>query len=88
MGHGQIPLQTVRFCEFLSGFVKIIHMGFSLLKLLMYWQTILVNIMIMLKFVHFKKPVLSKSVVIFVIFILKMTTLFEINEDRITGFLK
>ena len=45
------------------------------------------------KSVHFKKPVmrssfLSKSVVIFVVVILKMTTLFERNEDRITGFLK
>ena len=46
-----------------------------------------------LKSVHFKKPVtrssfLSKSVVIFVVVILKMTTLFERNEDRVTGFLK
>ena len=46
-----------------------------------------------LKSVHFKKSVtqssfLSKSVVIFVIVILKMTTLFERNEDRVTGFLK
>ena len=40
-----------------------------------------------LKSVHFKK-FLSKSVVIFVIVIMKMTTLFERNEDRITGFLK
>ena len=43
--------------------------------------------------VHFKKPVtrslfLSKSVVIFVVVILKMTTLFERNEDPVTGFLK
>ena len=40
----------------------------------------------MLKSVHIKKPVtrssfLSKSVVIFVVVILKMTTLFERNED-------
>ena len=40
-----------------------------------------------LKSVHFKKPVtrssfLSKSVVIFVVVILKMTTLFERNEDH------
>ena len=45
-----------------------------------------------LKSVHFKKPVtqsfLSKSVVIFAVIILKMTTLFERNEDRVTGFLK
>ena len=46
----------------------------------------------LVKSVHFKKPVtrssfLSKSV-IFVIVILKMTTLFERNEDRVTGFLK
>ena len=46
-----------------------------------------------LKSVHFKKPVtgssfLSKSVVIFVVVILKMTMLFERNEDRVTGFLK
>ena len=46
-----------------------------------------------LKSVDFKKPVtessfLSKSVVIFVVLILKMTTLFERNEDRVTGFLK
>ena len=46
-----------------------------------------------LKSIHFKKSVtrssfLSKSVVIFVIVILKMTTLFERNEDRVTGFLK
>jgi hypothetical protein len=34
------------------------------------------------------KTFLSKSVVIFVIVILKMTTLFERNEDRVTGFLK
>ena len=33
-----------------------------------------------LKSVHFKKPV--------VVVILKMTTLFERNEDRVTGFLK
>ena len=48
--------------------------------------------MVSLKSVHFKKPVtrfsfLSKSVVIFVVVILKMTILFERNEDRITGFL-
>ena len=41
-----------------------------------------------LKSVHFKKPVtgfsfLSKSVVIFVVVKLKMTTLFERNEDRV-----
>ena len=47
----------------------------------------------LLKSVHFKKPVtrssfLSKRVVIFVVVILKMTTLFERNEDRVTGFLK
>ena len=46
-----------------------------------------------LKSVHFKKPVtqssiLSKSVVIFVVVILKMTTLFERNEDCVTGSLK
>ena len=46
-----------------------------------------------LKSNHFKKPVrrssfLSKSVVIFVVVILKMTTLFERNEDCVTGFLK
>ena len=46
-----------------------------------------------LKSVHFKKSVtrssfLSKRVVIFVVVILKMTTLFERNEDRVTGFLK
>ena len=46
-----------------------------------------------LKSVHVKKPVtrssfLSKSVVIFVVVILKMTTLFERNEDHVTGFLK
>ena len=45
------------------------------------------------KSVHFKKPVTrfsfpSKSVFIFVVVILKMTTLFERNEDRVTGFLK
>ena len=43
--------------------------------------------------VHFKKPFtwssfLTKSVVIFVVVILKMTTLFGRNEDRVTGFLK
>ena len=48
---------------------------------------------IFLKSVHFKKPVtrssyLTKSVVIFVVVILKMTTLFARNEDRVTGFLK
>ena len=47
----------------------------------------------MLKFVHFKKPVtqssfLAKSVVIFNITTTNMTTLFERNEDRVTGFLK
>ena len=47
----------------------------------------------MLKSVHFKKPVtrfsfLSKSVVIFVVVILKMTTLFERNEDPVTEVLK
>ena len=46
-----------------------------------------------LKSVHFKKPVtrflfLSKSVVIFNIITANMTTLFERNEDRVTGFLK
>ena len=46
-----------------------------------------------LKSVHFKKPLnrssfLSKSVVIFVVVILKMITLFERNEDLVTGFLK
>ena len=49
-----------------------------------------------LKSVRFKKPVtrssfLSKSVVIFTDFVLisaKMTTLFERNEDRVSGFLK
>ena len=46
-----------------------------------------------LKSVDFLKPVtqslfLSKSVVIFVIVILKMITLFERNEDCVTGFLK
>ena len=49
-----------------------------------------------LKSVHFKKPVtrssfLSKSVVIFADFVLisaKMTTLFERNENLVTGFLK
>ena len=51
------------------------------------------KILRLLKSVHFKKPVtrssfLSKSVVIFVVVILKMTTLFERNEDRVTGFLK
>ena len=48
---------------------------------------------VFLKSIHFKKPVtrssfLSKSVVTFVVVILKMTTLFERNEDRVTGFLK
>ena len=47
----------------------------------------------LVKSVHFKKPVtrssfLSKSVVIFNITTTKMTTLFERNEDRVTGFLK
>ena len=51
----------------------------------------LINLNIELKSVHFKKPVtrssfLSKSVVIFVVVILKMTTVFERNEDRVTGF--
>ena len=46
-----------------------------------------------LKSDHFKKPVtqssfLSKIVVIFVVVILKVTTLFERNENRVTGFLK
>ena len=46
-----------------------------------------------IKSVHFKKPVtqssfLSKSVVIFVVVTLKMTTLFERNEGCVTGFLK
>ena len=46
-----------------------------------------------LKSVHFKKPVtwssfLSKSFVIFNITTTNMTTLFERNEDRVTGFLK
>ena len=46
-----------------------------------------------LKSVHFKKPVtrssfLSKSVVIFNITTTNMTTLFERNENRVTGFLK
>ena len=49
--------------------------------------------MVSVKSVHFKMPVtqssfLSKSVVIFIVVILKMTTLFERNEDRVTGFLK
>ena len=53
----------------------------------------LFSISCLLKSVYFKKPVtqssfLSKSVVIFVVVILKMTTLFERNEDRVTGFLK
>ena len=44
-----------------------------------------------LKSVHFKKPVtrssfISKSVVILVVVLLKMTTLFERNEDSVTGF--
>ena len=48
---------------------------------------------LILKSVHFQKPVtrssfLSKSVVIFNITITNMTTLFERNEDRVTGFLK
>ena len=48
---------------------------------------------LLLKSVHFKKPVtrssfLSKSVVIFNITTTNMTTLFERNEDRVTGFLK
>jgi hypothetical protein len=48
---------------------------------------------ISLKSVHFKKLVtqssfLSKSVVIFNITTTNMITLFEINEDRVTGFLK
>ena len=47
----------------------------------------------LLKSVHFKKPVtrspfLSKSVFIFNITLTNMTTLFERNEDRVTGFLK
>ena len=47
----------------------------------------------LLKSVHFKKPVmrssfLSKSVVIFNITTTNMTTLFERNEDRVTGFLR
>ena len=46
-----------------------------------------------LKSVHFKKPVtgssfLSKNVVIFNITTTNMTTTFERNEDRVTGFLK
>ena len=46
-----------------------------------------------LKSVHFKKPVtgssfLSKSVVIFNVTTTNMTTLFERNENRVTGFLK
>ena len=46
-----------------------------------------------LKSVHFKKPVmrssfLSKSVVIFNITTTNMKTLFEGNENRVTGFLK
>ena len=53
-------------------------------------------IVYLLKSVHFKKPVtrssfLSKSVVIFAVFVLisaKMTTRFERNEDRVTDFLK
>ena len=53
----------------------------------------LFSISCLLKFVHFKKPVtqssfLSKSIVIFVVVILKMTTLFERNEDHVIGFLK
>ena len=56
-------------------------------------QQPLLKLPILLKSVHFKKAVtrssfLSKSVVIFVVVILKMTTLFERNEDRVTGFLK
>ena len=51
---------------------------------------------VQLKSVHFKKPLtrssfLSKSVVIFAEIktkSVKMTTLFERNEDRVTGFLK
>ena len=48
---------------------------------------------IVLKSVHFKKPVtrfsfLPKSVVIFNITTTNMTTLFERNEDHVTGFLK
>ena len=48
---------------------------------------------LLIKSVHFKKPVtwssfLSKSVVIFNITTTNMTTIFERNEDRITGFLK
>ena len=47
----------------------------------------------LLKSVHFKKPVmrssfLSKSVVIFGVVILKMTTHFERNEGHATVFLK
>ena len=53
----------------------------------------LFSISCLLKSVHFKKPVtqssfLSKGIVIFVVVILKMTSLFERNEDRVTGFLK
>ena len=60
---------------------------------LLYERHARVIIMLLLKSVHFKKPVtrfsfLSKSVVIFVVVILTMTTLFERNEDRVTGFLK
>ena len=54
------------------------------------------KLLILLKFVHFRKPLtrssfLSKSVVIFAEIktkSVKMTTLFERNEDRVTGFLK
>ena len=53
---------------------------------------IIIHIILLLKSVHFKKPVtrssfLSKSVVIFNTTTTNMTTLFERNEDRVTGFL-
>ena len=44
-----------------------------------------------IKSVHFtvtRSSICSKIVVIFVVVTLKMTTLFERNEDRVTGFLK
>ena len=63
------------------------------IMILMNWVNKFKKIIIVLKSVHFKRPVtrssfLSKSVVRFVVVILKMTTLFKRNEDHVTSFLK
>ena len=80
-------------CSFLSSWMKLklTPCGFSLSSVGSYLTQKVKKTDI--KSVHFKKPVtrssfLSKSVVIFAVVILKMTTLFERNEDRLYWLLK